>query len=126
MDILSEVALFFEKIHRVVKNKVHRCRTPLNEENIIEHCILTKKYEIKIPLIEIRIHCVCSQPQAGPQAFDDILRPQSNEWMAEGTTNLLYKLETNNKRVLDKKKIVMYVYRSQKPIPMLGYIEKVA
>ena len=30
LDILSEVALFFEKMHRVFKNKAQGCSTPLS------------------------------------------------------------------------------------------------
>ena len=28
-DTLSEIALFFEKMHKVFKNKAHGCSTPL-------------------------------------------------------------------------------------------------
>ena len=32
-DTLSKVALFFEKMHKVFKNKAQRCSTPLNDND---------------------------------------------------------------------------------------------
>ena len=36
MNTLPEVALFFEKIHKIVKNKVQGCSTPLSKISIFQ------------------------------------------------------------------------------------------
>ena len=40
-DALSEVALFFEKMHKVFKNKAQRCSTPLRD--VKKNCKLTEE-----------------------------------------------------------------------------------
>ena len=73
-DTLSEVALFFEKMHKVFKNKVQGCSTPLSTEN--KYLAIWIRAWVIAQLIESKCrHYACYQSTA------DVAVMKRHQWL---------------------------------------------